>query len=76
MADPAENGTLCLDHLQRIFLEFREIRADTVFRDNALVTPIVSFANGRGDANFSGDAADNQRFDLDPPFPDSFCILS
>lgn len=63
VADPAEDCTLRLDHLQRRFLEFREIRPDAIRRDNALVAAVIGFANGCCHADLSRYPAHDERLD-------------
>src|SRR5262245_5407218 len=43
---PTENTALRLDHFQAHLLKFREVRSHTVLGDEAVVPPIVSFADG------------------------------
>src|SRR5699024_1920526 len=60
---PTENATLCFDHLEGIFLAFREIGADTIFRDNAFIATVICFAHGGGYANFGCYTTNYQRLD-------------
>src|SRR5471032_2499133 len=63
VAYPTKNRALCFDHLQREFLEFREVRADTILRNNALKAAVIGFAHGGGDADFGSHPADDEGFD-------------
>src|SRR5271165_5453106 len=61
--DPAEDPALCLDHAQPHLLKLREIRADAIGNDDALVAAVVGLAHGRIDADLGGDPADDQLSD-------------
>src|SRR5262249_46445965 len=60
---PAQNTSLCLDHCQAHLLKLREIRSHTVLQDEAVIAPIVGFANRRMDADFGGHPGDNELLD-------------
>src|SRR6516164_2458210 len=61
--DPAEDAALCLDHAQPHLLKLREVRADAIGHDEALVAAVVSLAYRRIDADLSRDPANDQRGD-------------
>src|SRR6516162_8776244 len=58
--DPAEDAALRLDHAQPHLLKLREVRADAIGNDEAVVAAVVSLAHRRIDANLGGDPADDQ----------------
>src|SRR6516225_5330661 len=58
--DPAEDAALCLDHAQPHLLKLREVRADAIGHDEALVAAVVSLAYRRIDADLSRDPANDQ----------------
>src|SRR5579883_3232969 len=62
-ADPSENPALRLHHVQRRLLKLREIGGDAIFKHEAVVTTVVCFAHRRRNADFGGDAADDELFD-------------
>src|SRR6516164_5866816 len=49
--DPAEDAALRLDHAQPHLLKLREVRADAIGHDEALVAAVVSLAYRRIDAD-------------------------
>src|SRR4029078_6447619 len=63
VGDPAEDGALRLDHVERGALELREVRADAVLKHDALVAAVVRLAHRRRDADLGRHAADDERLD-------------
>src|SRR6516162_477382 len=58
--DPAEDAALRLDHAQPHLLKLREVRADAIGHDEAVVAAVVSLAHRRIYANLGGDPANDQ----------------
>src|ERR1700675_971966 len=58
-----ENAALRLDHGEASLVKFREIGGAAVRQHDAAEAAIVGFAHGGVDADFRGDAGDEQRVD-------------
>src|SRR5208282_4331822 len=58
--DPAKDTALRLDHAQPHLLKLREIRADAIGDDDAVVAAVVCFAHRRIDTDLGGNPADDQ----------------
>src|ERR1700743_3358321 len=63
VADPAEDATLGLDHLEAHLVEFRKIGSAAVGEHDAAIATVVRLANGGVDADLGRHAADEQVFD-------------
>ena len=61
--DPAEDAALSLDHRQARLLELREIGTHAVGQHEAAEAAVVGFAHRGVDADFGGDAADDELLD-------------
>src|SRR6266851_6166894 len=58
--DPAEYTTLRLDHAQPHLLKLREIRADTIRYDDAVVAAVIGLTHRGIDADLGGDPANDE----------------
>src|SRR4029453_7252432 len=60
---PAEDSSLCLDHLQAYLLKLWEIGPHAILRDKAVIASIIGFSDSGVDTDLGGHSGDDELLD-------------
>src|SRR5215467_679508 len=60
---PAEDSSLCLDHLQAYLLKLWEIGPHAILRDKAVIASIIGFSDSGVDTDLGGHSSDDELLD-------------